>query len=182
MDDDERMRRVADGDQGAFAAIVNTHQRSLTQFAEQLATGDPQSAHNIVQEAFVRLWRSRASYAPQSCLRSLLYRIVYNIGLDFARRAKPVTPLHLVSTQLASSAELPEAAAKSRALGQAIRKAVGALPEPQRVVFVLSQYEQLPYAQIAAILDCPVGTVASRKRLAVDTLRRKLGPWMDGET
>ena len=181
MDDDALMRQVAAGDEGAFAAIVRAYQRPLTRFAERILVGDPQSAHDVVQEAFVLLWRMRAEYKPQSCLRSLLYRIVHNVSLDCARRAKLCTPLTMVTEHAETLSEPLEAACQSRALGEAIRQAVRTLPESQRVVFVLSQYEQLSYQQIAAILGCPIGTVASRKRLAVDVLRRKLRAWMDNE-
>ena len=55
------------------------------------------------------------------------------------------------------------------------------LPEPQRAVFILSQYEGLSYAEIAEALDCPVGTVASRKHMAVEALRRRLHLWIEEE-
>lgn len=75
----------------------------------------------------------------------------------------------------------PEARLQAKALSEAVRAAVLALPEAQRTVFVLSQYEGLGYREIAAVLDCPLGTVASRKHLAVETLRRRLRPWIENE-
>ena len=182
MDDDALMRQVAAGDERAFAAIVTTYQRPLTRFAERIVVSDPQSAHDIVQEAFLGLWRTRSVYLPQSCLRSFLYRIVHNVSLSYIRRTKAAASLDPIYDAAPSMTASPEVTAEACALGEAVRLAVRELPESQRAVFVLNQYEQLSYREIAAILDCPIGTVASRKRLAVEALRGKLRDWMDNET
>jgi RNA polymerase sigma-70 factor (ECF subfamily) len=77
--------------------------------------------------------------------------------------------------------EEPEARLEAAALADAVRRAVQALPAPQREVFILSHYEGLSYQEIAGVLGCPLGTVASRKHLALEALRRRLAPWMEGE-
>jgi RNA polymerase sigma-70 factor (ECF subfamily) len=60
-----------------------------------------------------------------------------------------------------------------------VRDAVLSLPEDQRAVFVLSCYDGLSYSEIGEIVGCPVGTVASRKRLAAQALRKRLAAWED---
>ncbi len=169
------MRRAAGGDTQAFGVLVRIYQQRLVRFAARLL-GDSDLAQDAAQEAFLRLWRGRASYEPRGCLGAYLFRTVRNVCLDYARASRPAEALGEGAEAETSD---PAALAEARSLADAVRLAVQALPEPQRVVFVLSQYEELSYAEIAAILDCPLGTVASRKHQAAETLRRKLFSWKD---
>ena len=175
MDDDGLMRQAAGGDTHAFGALVRTYQARLLRFATRL-TGDSDLAQDAVQEAFLRLWRGRASYEPRGCLQAYLFRAVRSACLDYARTSRPTDAL-----DENKEADMPDPAAlaESGGFADAVRLAVLSLPETQRAVFVLSEYEQLSYAEIADVLDCPVGTVASRKHQAAETLRRKLYLWKD---
>ena len=175
-DDDSLMRRVAeDGDADAFGRLVRTHQARLLCFAERMTGGDAETAEDAVQEAFLRLWRGRTRYQPQGALIGFLLRVVRNICLDYERMSRPDAPLE----DDLPSAETPEDRLVACSLGEAVREAVARLPEAQRAVFVLSQYQGMSYGEIAEVLACPVGTVASRKHLAVEALRRRLRPWME---
>ncbi len=171
------MRRTAGGDTAAFGALVRTYQARLVRFAVRL-TGDSDQAQDAVQEAFLRLWRLRASYEPRGCLGAYLFRAVWSVCLDYARASRPAEAL---DENAAADAPGPEALAEAEILADAVRRAVLALPEAQRAVFILSEYEQLSYVEIAGVLDCPAGTVASRKHQATETLRRKLFSWKDPE-
>lgn len=173
INEDALMRRAAGGDMAAFGVIVQAYQGRLVRFATRLL-GDMDAAQDAAQEAFLRLWRLRASYQPRGCLQAYLLRTVRSVCLDYARAKRPWEPLE---ERTGGAVPDPADLAQSRSLAEAVRQAVQALPEPQRVVFVLSQYEGLSYAEIAEVLDCPPGTVASRKHQAAETLRRKLYSW-----
>lgn len=175
MDDDGLMRRAAGGDTAAFGVLVRTYQARLLRFAVRL-TGDADLAQDAVQEAFLRVWRGRESYAPRGCLGAYLFRAVRSVCLDYVRASRPTEAL---DEHAEAGALGPAALAEARSLADAVRLAVQSLPEAQRAVFVLSEYEQFSYAEVAAVLDCPVGTVASRKHQATETLRRKLFSWKD---
>ncbi|MGI4789209.1 MAG: RNA polymerase sigma factor [Janthinobacterium lividum] len=175
MDDDALMRRVADGDAQAFGLIVQAYQNRLVRFAVRLL-GDSDAAQDAAQEAFLRLWRLRASYQPRGCLQAYLLRTVRSVCLD---RIRAKQSWEALDEGLRGTASDPASLAEGNELADAVRRAVQSLPEPQRVVFILSQYEELSYAEIADVLDCPLGTVASRKHQATETLRRKLYPWRD---
>ena len=175
MDDDGLMQLAAGGDAAAFGAVVRAHQARLVRFAVRL-TGDADLAQDAVQETFVRLWRLRTTYKPRGCLQAYLFRTVRSVCLDYARAARPAEALH---DTLEADASDPAQLAETRSLADAVQSAVQTLPETQRVVFVLSHYEQLSYTEIADVLGCPVGTVASRKHQAVESLRRKLFSWKD---
>lgn len=175
MDDDGLMRRAAGGDTAAFGVLVRAYQARLLRFAGRL-TGDADLAQDAVQEAWLRLWRGRATYKPRGCLGAYLFRTVRSVCLDYARASRPTEAL---DENAEADAPSPAALAEARSLAEAVRQAVLSLPEAQRAVFVLSQYEQLTYAEIAGVLDCPPGTVASRKHQAMETLRRRLFSWKD---
>ena len=175
LDDDALMRRAADGDAQAFGLIVRAHQGRLVRFAARLL-GDSEAAQDAAQEAFLRLWRLRSRYQPRGCLQAYLLRTVRTVCLDHVRAARPWEAL---DEGVDTAAPDPAALAQERGLADAVRRAVLSLPEPQRAVFLLSHYEGLSYAEIAEALDCPLGTVASRKHQATETLRRRLAPWKD---
>ncbi|HLV81216.1 MAG TPA: RNA polymerase sigma factor [Chthonomonadaceae bacterium] len=180
MEEDTLMQRAAEGDVQASGQLVKAHQPRLIRFATRML-GDAERAEDAVQEAFLRLWRARARYQAQGSFACFLLRIVRNACLDQARNALPTACLEEVADSPLPAAEEPAARLQAEALAEAVRRAVQSLPEAQRAVFVLSQYEGLSYQEIAAMLECPVGTVASRKHLAVETLRRRLGPWNEEE-
>ena len=179
MDEDILMQRAVNGDVAAFGTLVKAHQQRLVRFAVRILS-DRERAEDAVQEAFVRLWRTGTHYRPQGQLGCFLLRIVRNVCLDITRTSGAALPLEQAENLPAPGASLQQQV-ETQAMAEAVRKAVQALPEPQRAVFVLSQYEGLSYMEIAQVLDCPVGTVASRKRLAVEALQRKLSGWMEGE-
>ena len=175
IEDDALMRRTANGDPQAFAQIVAAYQGLLVRFATRFL-GDADTAQDAAQEAFLRLWRQRQRYAPRGCLQVYLLRTVRHICIDHIRAAHPWDRLGVDCKNAAAG---PEALAQLSGLAEAVASAVQSLPEGQRAVFILSQYEGLSYAEIAAVLACPIGTVASRKHQASETLRRKLSSWRD---
>ena len=175
MDDDGLMQRAAGGDTQAFGLIVYAYQSRLVRFAIRLS-GDSDLAQDAVQEAFLRLWRVRVAYQPRGCLQAYLFRVVRSVCLDQARSRRL---WEVLDENGAAEASGPETLAVGKGLAEAVQIAVQALPEAQRTVFILSQYEALTYAEIAEVLDCPLGTVASRKHQATETLRRKLQLWKD---
>lgn len=174
MDEEALMQAVAGGDARAFERLVKTYQQPLVRFAARLL-GDADAAQDAVQEAFLHLWRTRARYECRNSLRAFLFRVVRNVCWD-RRRAHRVT--ESLGEDQGGGQDMEETI-QTRALSGAVRGAVQQLPEAQRTVFILSQYEGLSYAEIAQVVDCPVGTVASRRRLALEALRRDLRAWIE---
>jgi RNA polymerase sigma-70 factor (ECF subfamily) len=178
-EDDRLMARAAAGDTGAFGCIVRRHQARLLGFARRFLPHEPAvAADDVVQEAFVRLWHERERYEPHGRLVFFLFQIVRNLCRDRARASASSFPSAL-SDEPADTDIFDDL--RARALAEAVQQAVAELHEEQRAVFVLSHYEGLRYHEIADVLDCPLGTVASRKHQAVRTLRRRLAGWLDNE-
>lgn len=180
MDEDALMRQTANDDTEAFGQLVCAYQQRLVRFARRLL-GDGEAAEDVVQDAFVRLWRARSRYRPQGHFEHYVLRLVRNLCLDHLRAAHPIEPFDEGDAWAQPPDAGPADVVQARSLAEAVRSAVQRLPEPQRAVFILSQYKGLSYQQIADVLECPLGTVASRKHLAIETLRRRLKPWIEEE-
>ena len=163
------MQQVAEGDTQAFQWIVSTHQARIVRYATRML-GDIEAAQDAAQETFVRLWGMRARYRPEQKLAALLLQITRRICLDYARtsRREMIRDVGQDKTEICLERTVHE-----RALEEAVRNVLLTLPEEQRTAFTLSHYEGMAYQEIAEMLGWPVGTVATRKRLAVEALRRR---------
>lgn len=135
---------------------------------------DREEARDLMQEAFVRLWRMRRRVVADT-LEPLVYRIALNLARSKLRRRRI---LRFVSFE--SAREQPDATHNpERGLAQAqqrarLRDAVLALPEDLRQVITLCEFTELRYGQIAEVLGIPEGTVGSRRNRALKQLRRML--------
>jgi RNA polymerase sigma-70 factor (ECF subfamily) len=137
---------------------------------------DHQDASEVVQEAFVRLWRMRARVRMDT-VEPLLYRIALNQASKKLRWRKTWRWLSFERGGDERSLDDPGA---DRVLDhqqrqRAVRAAVEALPEKQRAVVMLCELSGLSYAEVAQTLGIPEGTVASRRHTALESLRRSLG-------
>lgn len=166
--DELLMRQVALGDANAFEELYRRHVRSAL-IAARRAGAPPELAEEVVQEAFVALWRRSAQFrAERGSVAAWLATIVRNRVTDAWRRA---------SARPAQVAEdsAPEATAATDDLGLAermtVRAEVAALPPDQRDVIVLSYFGGLTHEQIAASSGAPLGTVKGRLRLGLEKLR-----------
>lgn len=156
--DDRRL--LADhlaGDPEAFATLVRRHRDRL--WAVALRTlGDREEAADALQDALVSAFRNAGSYRGDAAVTTWLHRIVVNACIDRTRRrqARPSVPLddrempHRRDDHAATDARLD------------VRAALARLPEPQRVAIVLVDIEDLPVAEVAALLGIAEGTVKSR--------------------
>jgi RNA polymerase sigma-70 factor (ECF subfamily) len=171
---DDLTLRLRDGDAAAFRALVCAEQDRLVRVAHRLL-GDREAALDAAQDAFVRLWRARIRLDPERPPHPFLMRTLRNVCIDRARESAPKS--EELDEDLAADRRTPEAVCEDGALAAAVRDAVLSLPEAQRAVFILTHYEGLTYAEAARLLECPAGTVASRKQAALLALRRKLAGW-----
>ena len=125
------------------------------------------AADDLLQDTFERALRRAGCGEPPVSQRAYLFGIARHVGIDALRRQRPQAEL------------APEMADPSRAEDdrlEAMRLAIGGLPEPQRETLLLKLQQDLSYEEIAAVLDIPVGTVRSRLHHAVRRLREQLNP------
>lgn len=162
--------RAQSGDREAFALLFEKY-KNLVYKTAYLMLGEVAEAEDALQEIFVRVYQSLSGFDPgKGAFTTWLYRVTFNYCLNHRRKKRPLTlPLEEISPALRSEfrgADLAE----EEILGQAI----GKLTDKQRAVVILRYFWDLPYAEIAQILDVPLGTVKSRIDLALKTLRKVL--------
>jgi len=180
--DEQLMVAAGEGDDVAFETLVLRLRDGVNRFLRHLGC-DPQTVDDLTQETLLRLWTSRNGYEPRAALRTYALTIAKNLWLSSNRRPEPALATDATTGRsdgldgLALADLLPpsperELFAKYRALR--IREAIIALPPRQRIVFVLSHIEDLPYAEIGRILGIAEGTVKSRMHRAIRNLRHAL--------
>jgi RNA polymerase sigma-70 factor (ECF subfamily) len=165
----EVLAKVAAGDAGAFAALVEAHQERLLRLCERLL-GDAEEARDAAQEVFLKAYRKAADFRPQGQVYTWLYRIATNHCLNQLRRRRLVRFVQWEDPEERDAAPFdppdsgpdPEAALESRRRWRQTRKAIARLPPGQRTVLVLARFEGLSYRQIAAVLGITEGAVESR--------------------
>lgn len=173
---DQRLAAAAlAGDTRAFSALVVRHQDGVVGVVYRMCGRLP-LAEEAAQEAFLRAWQHLTSYNPASSFRAWVYRIAINAALDALRREKPQADLDEMEENELPSAQVdgPETALENKQRAERVRRAILALPAPSRAVLVLREYGGLSYAEIAAALSIPLGTVMSRLNSARGLLRQSL--------
>ena len=183
--DEDLMRAFQGGGEHAFAVLVERYGAKVLNYAWRLID-DHALAQDLAQQAFLAVYTRKATFDPARRFSAWLYRIVGNLcRMEWRRRRRKVAPLDgssvaagdpaaLAAETVADPSPSPAEEAGRRDLERRVRRAVGELPEKLRIVFVLSFYERLSYKQIAEVLGCAVGTVGSRKHLAVQRLAGNL--------
>ncbi len=176
--DDVLLLRTAKGEREAFRLLVRRHQGMVTRFACRLLNGDRGAAEDIGQEVFLRLFRAAKRYAARGEMCAFLLTTTRNLCRDRLRRERPTQALDTI-LDYADASPSGEGFALLRERSATVHQAIAALPEEQRTVLILSHYEGISYNEIAAVVGCPAGTVASRKHHALAALRRALQPYME---
>ena len=169
----DRLRR---GSAEALDELLRGYWRSLTLYAENLLDGRSDLAEDLVQEAFVRLWEKRDSWREGSAPAPILYTLVRNLALN-ERRNRATRSMLLRLRSFSGRAGLtPERELEGRELGEAIERAVEALPPRRREVFRLAWFHGLSYQEVADVLAITPRTVANQMSSALQELRTVLGP------
>ena len=178
MDEAALIRAAQRGNMDAFNELVLTYQHRVYNLAYRIL-GDPASASDATQEAFIAAYQKIATFRGGS-FRSWLLRIVANRCYDELRRRKrrPITSWEEfgdvdeeANPALINGGESPEESVERGELARLLQAAISSLPADQRVVLVLSDVEGMNYAEIAETVGIPVGTVKSRLARARARLR-----------
>lgn len=142
---------------------------------------NPEEARDVVQEAFVRLWRMRDRVRTETA-RPLVYKIALNLASNRRRARKLWRWVSLEALWGRSSSSIdPRESASARERREAVRSAIDALPERYRAVIALCELAGMSYREAAVVLGAPPGTVASRKHTAMKLLQDRLGPFEEDD-
>lgn len=178
--DEELIARTADSDLEAFRLLFERYQPILfRQLVYHLRDND--TAHDIVQETFLRVWQHRSGLRPSLSFLAYLFRISGNLVRDRARHAEVRVRLQDQVLPLTPSAgDNPESAAHYTMLHEQIALVVREkLPPRCREIFLLSRMEGMSHADISRALHISVKTVENQLTRAFKILRKHLGPFVE---
>lgn len=176
----ELIEACRQGERDAFRALFETYKNRIYSIALRFA-GDEAAAMDIAQDTFVKLFSTIHEFRGDSAFETWVYRMVVNSCLDRRRKLSRFVPLadEFIATLRASGDAL---ASMLRAeMAGRIRAAVDRLSPDLRIVVVLRYTEGLSYDQIAEVLACSPGTVASRLNRAHKALERRLAHVVQNE-
>jgi RNA polymerase sigma-70 factor (ECF subfamily) len=162
------------GDTEAFAALFERNRDRVYSIALRFS-GDPSVALDITQDTFLKLLSKIGEFRGEASFESWLYRLVVNGCLDHRRAGRRWSPLldGWLGALRASGESVLQQLLRSE-VQENVQQAVAKLPAELRIVVILRYTEQLSYDEIAGILSCPPGTVASRLNRAHKLLERRL--------
>jgi RNA polymerase sigma-70 factor (ECF subfamily) len=183
--DEELMTLVERRDASAFAVIYDRHGGAAYSLALRIV-GEATAAEDVTQEAFLSLWRTRARFdAARGSVRSWLLRIVRNRAIDALRRRAGSAPAldrdDADALEAQPAAELTEAEVLRRDTASRLQGVIRSLPAEQSEVIRLAYFEGFSHAEIASMLDMPLGTVKGRMRLGLEKMRLTLAEGLGGE-
>jgi RNA polymerase sigma-70 factor (ECF subfamily) len=183
--DQQLVERVQRGDKHAFDLLVVKYQRKLGRLLSRFIR-DPSEVEDVTQEAFIKAYRALPGFRGDSAFYTWLYRIGINTAKNhlvaLGRRAPTSTEMDAEEAEdLDSSGQLqdlntPENQMMSRQVGDTVNQTLQELPEELRTALTLREIEGLSYEEIAAVMQCPVGTVRSRIFRAREAVAGKLRP------
>jgi RNA polymerase sigma-70 factor (ECF subfamily) len=176
--DEELMERAGRGDAKAFSVIYDRHSKAAYSLAYRMC-GRKGTAEDVVQEAFLSLWRAGARYdSKRGSVRTWILGIVHNRAIDALRRSTVHDSRRASDEGIEERFEARERTdveAVRRGDAVAIRAAMDTLPPDQLRVIELAYFGGFTHTEIAEMLDTPLGTVKGRMRLGLEKLRSVLG-------
>ena len=175
--DDQLVSRIAAGDARALEALYDRYVRQCFGLALRMV-GDPGLAEEVVQEVFLKLWSRPDSYSPQKgAFVSWLLSLVHHRAVDELRKRSRTEvaldndqPLSVINTRPDPQPD-PSEQVWVMEQQRVVRQALGELPENQRLVLELAYFGGLSQSQIAERTSQPLGTVKTRMRMGLLSLR-----------
>lgn len=169
------IERCRSGNREAFRPLYDAYKDRVYSFALYTLNGDAATAEDVAQEVFVRAFQNIARFRREAEFKTWLYRMTANACVDEFRRRKR-------SAKWADF-ELPATACSdfdNFELSSAVRSALAELPAEQRAAVLLKYFEERSYEEMAELLECSKGTIASRLNRGLKHLAAKLAFLKDG--
>jgi RNA polymerase sigma-70 factor, ECF subfamily len=167
------MPLVEVGDAEAFAVLYDRHARMAYSLAYKMM-GEKQEAEDVVQEAFIKVWRSAGGYrVGRGSVRTWILSIVHNRGIDQIRSHASRGSMQDKVEASAPKSEPSEAFAETweNAQQEQVREALNTIPHEQLKILELAYFSGYTHIEIAESLELPLGTVKGRMRLGLQKLR-----------
>jgi RNA polymerase sigma-70 factor (ECF subfamily) len=188
--DEDLMVQYQRGEVRAFELLLARHRRPVYNFILRFV-GDKETAEDLLQEAFLRVIKGADNYKRQAKFTTWLYTIARNLCVDQSRRRKhrkhasldaPMSVSEDSNTLLdviPSSEMASDRKSVNKELHATMQRAIAALVEEQREVFLMREFLDMPFKDIADVVGVPENTVKSRMRYALEKLRLELDEYKD---
>jgi len=177
------------GDEAAFDRIVEAYSAQVFALLTRFL-GHDSGREDLVQEVFLRVIRARRRYRPTARFSTWLYRIAFNLSLNQRERRSARRSLDAGFDAGADErgtmewedplAPAPSAGLEEDDVVRAVRAAIAALPDRQRMALILAKYEELSYAEIADVMESSEKAIKSMVHRAREFLRATLAPHLEG--
>lgn len=186
--DEDLMRLYQDGDARAFEILLGRYERKIFNYCYRFVR-NREMANDLTQETFLRVVKSARSYSPKAKFTTWLYTIARNQSIDALRRAKHRRHPSLDQPRRGDpegrtlgekvAGRSPEGFGQTDAgeIRQRVDAAIGRLSDEQREVFVMREFQRMPFKEIASVVGVSEGTIKSRMRYALENLRLALADY-----
>lgn len=183
------VERVQRGDKTAFDALVRKYQHKIVKLVSRYVY-EPAEAQDIAQETFIKAYRALPRFRGDSAFYTWIYRIAINTAKNYlvANSRRPVDqqldlqdPEQYEMNARLKDVDTPESLLLTDEIQATVEGAIQELPEELRTAIVLRELEGMSYEEIAAAMDCPVGTVRSRIFRAREAISERLQPLLGRE-
>lgn len=185
--DEELMEAYVGGDVGAFQVLMDRHAQKVFNFILRRTGGNRESAEDLLQEVFLRVVHRASGFKAKSKFTTWLYTIARNLCIDAGRKASYRQHVALdqplgrdggdgatLLDRVPDRGPGPDSRTRDLRFKAALQEALAKLPDEQREVFLMREFQGLKFREIAVICDIPENTVKSRMRYALDFLRKAL--------
>jgi len=182
------VQRVQRGERSAYDLLVLKYQHKVVKLVMRYLR-DPADAEDVAQEAFIKAYRALPQFRGDSAFYTWLYRIAINTAKNHyaaqGRRAPTVVANDIEDQESGNDAAYlsdnatPDSLYESKQVGMAVNRAIEQLAPDLRTAIVLRELEGLSYDEIAAAMNCPVGTVRSRIFRAREAIALELRPLLE---
>lgn len=178
------VKRVQKGDKRAFDLLVLKYQHKIISIISRYIK-DSAEVYDVAQEAFIKAYRAIGNFRGDSAFYTWIYRIAINTAKNYLvsrGRRPPSSDIEVEDAEFYSGGDqlkdfaTPEGQLMRDELEAVVHKAIRELPEDLRTAVTLREMEGLSYEEIAAVMDCPVGTVRSRIFRAREAIDKQMAP------
>jgi RNA polymerase sigma-70 factor (ECF subfamily) len=188
--DETLMVQYQQGDVRAFEILLNRHRKPVFNFILRFV-GSREVAEDLLQDTFMRVIKGASAYERQAKFTTWLYTIARNLCVDQSRRRKHRKHASLDAPMSASEESgtlldvIPgnemasDRKSVNKQLHETLQRAIGTLSDEQREVFLMREFLDMPFKQIAEVVGVPENTVKSRMRYALEKLRLELDEYKD---
>ncbi|NLM96628.1 MAG: sigma-70 family RNA polymerase sigma factor [Halanaerobiaceae bacterium] len=182
LSDIELVQEFKDGSEQAFAELIERFQHRVYNTTLRML-GNREDALDTAQECFIKVYKNIKKFKGDSSFSTWLFRITTNACRDELRKRKRRLPVYTdinsddennTIQNISNGSNEPEKITISRDINESIQELVNQLPEDQKLVFILREFQDLSYQEIAEILDISMGSVKSRLSRARRSLRQDL--------